>query len=157
VVVYLDVDGSAATGVKSAADLTDNNGSVDDAIAGVLGFGADFGADFAWASVGMGSFDGGNLGGSTAAGWRNLSNVGDFAWLPAVVVGDAAKTGWEAAIALDTLYPNGIPATGITLRWLAVVVNKDGTAVSNQLLPVQVGAPDAKTATTFGQLKIFGP
>ena len=159
IVVYLDVDGDAGTGVQGAVDLKDNAGAVDDAIAGVLKFTAEFGADCAFATLGMGTFEGTDLAKSTAAGWRSLANINDFGWLlgtiktaPATATLGATL---EASMPLATLYPNGIPTAGVALRWVAVVVNKDGLSVSNQFLPMQTAPPDAKTAVSFGKLQVF--
>jgi hypothetical protein len=156
IVVYVDVDAGDGTGVASPAYLKDNAGPLDDAIAGVLGFeGGGWGIDFAFGTVGMASFAGGDAGQSKQAGWRALQKIDDFAWLTAPVVVGADKKSLEAAIPLTTLYPNGIPATGHTLQWLAVIVNADGSAVSNQFLPVQESQPKPTVATKYGKLRIY--
>lgn len=108
----------------------------------------------------MAGFDGKDLAKSTAAGWRNLSNTSDFGWLAAPVMCTGSNIpgvppGMEASIPLTTLYPLGIAKTGVTLKWLVVVGNKDGSAVSNQFLPMQLSQPDGKTATTWGSIQVF--
>ncbi len=163
IVVYFDTDYGAApaTGTKNPGDFKDVSGAVDDAISSaLLNAEAKIGIDYALATIGMAGFDGKDLAKSTAAGWRNLSNTGDFGWIGAPIVCaansiPAVPPGMEAAIPLATLYPLGIPKTGVTLKWLVVIGNKDGTAVSNQFLPMQLGQPDAKTATTWGSIQVF--
>jgi hypothetical protein len=154
IVVYFDVDYGAGTGVQNPVDLKDNSGAVDDAVAGVLKvLDTKIGLDFALATVGMASFDGVDLAQSTGAGWRNLSNASDFSWLNGAIKTTATQL--EATIPLATLYPAGIPATGMTLKYAVVLVNKDGSAVSNQFLPGQDGAPDATTLVNWGTFHVY--
>jgi hypothetical protein len=154
IVAYLDVDYGAATGVQNPLDLKDNAGAVDDAIAGVLkSADAKIGLDFAFASIGMGGFEGVDLIKSTAAGWRNLAVAGDFGWLPAAVKTSAGAV--ETAIPLATLYPNGVPAAGVTLKYVIALGNANGAAVSNQFLPSQDAPPDATTVSTWGTLRVY--
>ncbi len=156
IVAYLDVDYGNGTGVLNPVDLKDNSGAVDDAVAGVLKTAdAKIGLDFAFATVGMASFDGVDVATSTAAGWRNLANVLDFAWLNGPVKAAVDKDQFEASIPLATIYPNGVPAAGVKLKYVIVLGNKDGSAVSNQFLPAQEGAPDATTLVTWGNLTVY--
>jgi len=154
IVVYLDVDYGAMTGAKAPVDLQDNSGAVDDAIASALKSGEMVVAlDFAFATVGMASYAGGDPGQSTQAGWRNLSNVKDFAWLGAPVKTSGQTI--EATIALATLYPNGIPPEGVNLHLIAVLVNANGAEVSNQFLPVQKAPADAKTWSNLQPIRVY--
>lgn len=153
IVAYLDVDYGAGTGVQNPVDLKDNAGAVDDAIAGVLkSLDVKIGLDFAFASIGMVGFEGVDLIKSTAAGWRNLAVAGDFGWLPAAVKTSAGAV--ETAIPLATLYPNGVPAVGVTLKYVILIGNANGSAVSNQFLPGQDAPPDATTISTWGTLRV---
>ena len=45
--------------------------------------------------------------------------------------------GHELKLAWSYLYPNGIPATGASFALAAVLVNSDGSDISNQVLPPQ--------------------
>lgn len=135
--VYLDIDYGSGTGVLSPVDLKDNSGAVDDALASALKLNdAKLGLDFGFASLGLASFDGLDLGKSTLAGWRGFADTGNFAWLLGAIAGKPGA-GLEATIPLKVLYPNGIPAAGAAVRVLVVLGNKDGAAISNQFLPEQ--------------------
>ncbi|MSP90479.1 MAG: hypothetical protein EXR79_01525 [Myxococcales bacterium] len=155
IVVYVDVDVGAGSGVQSPAQLKDAAGALDDAIAGVLEFeGSGWGLDFAFGSVGMATFAGGDPGKAPGAGWRGLAKLDDFAWLDAPVVASASGKAIEASIPLAQLYPGGVPPAGITLQWVAALVNKDGLVPSNQFLPMQPGAPKPTTLVAFGKLRV---
>lgn len=157
IVGYLDIDYGSGTGVNNPVDLKDNAGPVDDAIASVV-TAADtkLGLDFAWATVGMASYQAGDdLAKSTGAGWRGLQPADNFPWLQGTVKASQADSGVEAAIPLQVLFPTGVPAQGATILWVVVLVNKDGSAVSNQWLPGQIGQADAKQAVTWGKLTVF--
>lgn len=153
IVAYLDVDYGAGTGVAGPSQLQDNTGAVDDAIAtAAKGGDAKFGLDFAVASIGMGSFEGTDLGKSTAAGWRGLQKVNDFAWLAGTV--KAGSGAIEASIPLKTLYPMGLPSSGAELRVVVVLGNANGAAISNQFVPSQPSQPDALTWTQTVAVKV---
>ncbi|MSQ82343.1 MAG: hypothetical protein EXR77_05400 [Myxococcales bacterium] len=154
IVAYLDVDYGKGTGVKSPVDLQDNNGAVDDAVAGICKFADGLsGLDFALASIGMGSFEGTDLAKSTAAGWRGLQKINNFAWLQGTIKG--GSSGLEASIPLTTLYPQGIAINGAELRIVVVLSNANGAALSNQFLPEQKAPSDAVTVTTTVAIKVF--
>lgn len=158
IVVYIDIDYGAGTGVTNPANLNDNVGAVDDAISSiVVSTDTKFGAEFAWASVGMQSFPGGEASLSTGAGWRNLADVSNLAWLTGPVIANAEAPGIEASLPLSVLFQSGVPSGGATVAFAVVLLNKAGDAVSNQAVPFQAGAPDAKTLTTFTKLRVFAP
>ncbi len=91
------------------------------------------------------------------AGLRGLREPwaydGDLWWLPAIVnldygnvaiEGDEAvdagatgltENGLEAMLWWSSTYPDGLPAEGLTIAVVAVLVNSDGTWASNQALP----------------------
>lgn len=156
IVVYVDIDYGAGTGAKSPVDLKDNSGAVDDAIASsFVCTDSKFGADFAMATIGLQSFSTGNPSESTGAGWRDLKNDSDFAWLGATVLAQAGK-GVEGALPLATIFPNGVPANGTRIALYAVVTNKDGSvAPDNGVCPAQVGAANALTVDTVAWFDLF--
>ncbi|MCB9739437.1 MAG: IPT/TIG domain-containing protein [Deltaproteobacteria bacterium] len=153
IVVYVDVDYGAGTGTKSPIDLKDNTGALDDAIASNFVVNdTQFGADFALATLGLQSFSSGNPAESTGAGWRDLKNVNDFAWLGATVFALANK-GLEAEIPLATLFPNGVPAKGTRVALFAVVTNNDGSvAPDSGVTPPQ---DNPATALTINKVAWF--
>ncbi len=156
IALYLDVDyGPNGGGTQNPLDLKDNKGAVDDAISSVIKVtDKDFGADFAFATIGMASFTSGKTADSTAAGWRGLHKADDFSWLPAPVHAKAGS-GVETAIPLKTLFPKGIPANGTTIAIAVTVLNKNGAQVPKMAqLPVQ-GGGQATTFDKFVTLKIF--
>ncbi len=155
VVIYLDIDYGSGTGAKQPSDLKDNTGNLDDAIAnGLLVADGQIGIDFAAGSLGMAGFTGTNLALSTDAGWRGLSNVNDFAWTVGTVAPAVDKQSLEFSILLTQLFPKGLPAGGATVKYVAVIVNKDGSSISNQFLPPQQAA-NATTVDTWGTLHIY--
>lgn len=133
VVVYIDVDFGAKTGVAAPVGLKDNNNadnSVDDALSSVLEVTpAGFGIDFGFATVGMKSFLGKTLADSKEAGWRGMKDPANFDWLLGEVLVQAGS-GVEASIPLATLFPNGVPEKGTQIAFFAAVVNKDGSMVA---------------------------
>lgn len=156
IVVYIDPNYDANADTPAFADLKDNTGAVDDAISSVLtSTDPNFGAHIAFASIGLQSYPGGDLALSTVAGWRGLDNASNFAWLEGKVIGSTADSGLEASLPLSALYPGGVPKTGVTLAFVVVLLNKDGTVVSNQAVPFQVGAADEKSITAVSKLRIF--
>ena len=164
IVVYIDPNYDGAADTLTFTDLVDNTGSIDDAISSVLvSTDPNFGPHFAFASIGMQSFGGGDLALSTGAGLRGLDTPTNFAWLDAKISANAAADmpGIEASLPLSTLYPNGVPKTGATLAYVVVLLNKDGTVISNQVMPFQAGAPAKdpitgdSTLTTFAKLRVF--
>lgn len=153
-VAYLDVDGDDATGIAGANGCQDDGawGDLDDALcvtqpeqeagdgSGSLWFGsAAFGADFAFGSRGMASYDDADcdpLG--AAAGWRQvggLTNPADLAWLCGQVVANAADGFVEASVPLSVLYPDGLPAGGADVGLVVRIVSAEGNYLSNQSLP----------------------
>lgn len=154
IVCYLDVDFGGGTGSSSPSSITDSSGAVDNALGNLLSSdNSSIGLDFAFATVGMGSFAGGDLGGSTSAGWRGLSNLSDLAWLQGVVLTSGKSV--EASIALSVLYPGGIPDGGSLLKIACGISNKDGSAVSNQSLPPQVSASSPGSLASWWNVRIY--
>lgn len=137
-VCYLDVDYASGNGASSPAALTDGTGDLDNAISNLLTV-ADpqIGIDFAMGTLGMASFAGGDLGGSKAAGWRNLSNPNDFGWLQGAIHANKQDGAVEATIALTQLFPSGVPTSGALIKVACALGNGSGSAVSNQFLPAQ--------------------
>lgn len=171
VVVLVDVDYGAGTGFGGdVTDLLDATGRLDGAIsalpvsAGLAGLGFDV----AVGSVGAEEVQVDSM--IDDAGLRGLH--GDFGaaddlwWLPAIVAHDdgnvalggaapdAAATGlteggMEILVPWDSLYPTGLPAAGLEIALVAVLVDSEGDWASNQALPPLASAdePGADGAT----------
>ena len=133
IVVYVDVDYGAKTGVQNPSELKDNDNSdnsVDDVLSSVLKVSdGGFGIDFGFATLGMKSFFGKTLADSKEAGWRGMKNPANFDWVLGQVVAQSGS-GVEASIPLATLFPNGVPAKGTEVAFFAAVVNKTGGQVA---------------------------
>ncbi len=156
VIVYVDTDYGTGTGVAHPADIVDATGDLDLAI-GTLAKSGDpkLGFEFAFATIGMASFATGNPAESIAAGWRDLAKPDDLAWLGAPVLANKAKQGIEASIPLKALYPAGLPATGSTLAVVVLLGSKDGSTLSNQVLPSQDGLPAGSQFVSAQKLQVF--
>ena len=153
---YLDVDYGSGTGASGPSAITDAVGAVDNALGNLYTVSdSAIGVDFAFASVGMASFAGGDLAGSVNAGWRGMSKLNDLPWLQGVVQANAGNAAMEASISLAQLYPSGIPATGATLQIACVLVNGDGSAASNQILPPQANQPSPTTISTWWSVHVY--
>jgi hypothetical protein len=153
---YLDVDYGSGNGVASPGAIGDTSIGVDNALGNLYAVGdGQIGIDFAFATVGMASFAGGDLGGSTNAGWRGMAKPADLAWLQGVVQAKSGNTAVEASISLSQLYPNGIPASGAPLKIACVLVNGDGSAASNQILPPQISQPNATTLSNWWSVHVY--
>jgi len=147
--IYLDVDPGSGTGVTNTNAITDTDGVVDSAIAGILNITASgFGAEYALATLDMGSYvPTVDDPGSSNAGWRELSPLDNMAWqLDGGVVASAASEGVEAWIPLSTLL--GTPSgSSVTLGLIVRIGNNDGTALSNQSLPLGVSGTNNEEST----------
>ncbi len=153
---YLDVDYGSGTGAASPSAIGDASGAVDNALGNLYTVSdSQIGIDFAFASVGMASFGGGDLAGSTNAGWRGMSNLADLPWLQGIVQASSSNAAVEASISLALLYPNGIPASGAPLKIACVLGNGDGSAASNQILPPQLSQPTATTIATWRSVHVY--
>jgi alkaline phosphatase len=156
VVVLVDADFGAATGYDGLlGNLSDHDGRIDDTLANVAvvpsGI-AGFGADFALASFGTLEARREDL--LPDAGLRGLhAPIGepfDLAWLEVGLdFGEGVRIpqgssgiavpgeGFEAFVPWRVLFPDldgGVPA-GTRIAVVAVLVNDDGTDISNQTLP----------------------
>jgi hypothetical protein len=146
VVVYLDTDFGAGTGVLPN-QIEDNDGTFDNALSAssiavtVDGFGADFAAGSRGANgqkLGEGLAD--------AAGFRGLSNPADLAWLAGDVV-------WLPGVGVEMRVPWSTlelaPDTkGRTLAAFARIVNDDGSYCSPE------GLPSAAAEAAAGQCPV---
>lgn len=152
IVGYIDTDFGSGSGVGDFSTLTDSSGALDDALSNAMFMeSSDFGADVAFGTVGMASCA--NL--EDAAGWRSLKPTSDLPWLPGQL--QATPTGFEARIALATLYPAGMPAGGTSLAVVLRIVNAGGSSLSNQVLPQQWfsdGTPGVPNAQPFALLTV---
>ncbi len=156
VVVLVDADFGAATGFDGLlGNLSDHDGRIDDALAnvavtpsGIPGFGADF------AIASFGTLEARREDLLPDAGLRGLhAPIGqpdDLAWLevgldfgegvriPQGSSGIAvAGEGFEAFVPWDVLFPDldGAVPPGARLGIVALLVNDDGSDLSNQTLP----------------------
>ncbi|MDP6945223.1 MAG: IPT/TIG domain-containing protein, partial [Myxococcota bacterium] len=82
IVIYIDADLGAATGLTMTSTLTDSDHPVDDALGGALELTAPgFGAEVALATLDMSDDLPGADDDGTPAGWRKLSPPEDLPWL----------------------------------------------------------------------------
>lgn len=147
IVLYLDVDYGAGSGLRDATTINDADGALDIALGGVVVVGdAAFGADWAGGTKGMASVAADAMSGD--AGFRLLFNVDDLGWYPGVVATGPAV---EASVPMATVLPGGVPRSGATLAIFARLVNRDGEFLSNQTLPLDdPAAPaDVSLVATF--------
>ena len=152
-VLYLDTDFGAGTGLSDAGIVTDTDGAPDDALGGVLQISAEgFGAEFGLATLDLADYWPAADDAATAeAGWRRLDDPTNLGWLEeAPVIG--GEVALEASIPLSDLYgdPAGLPRTlAITAR----IVSGNGDFASNQALPgLQGDEPEA----TNDEVAVFG-
>ncbi|HND33679.1 MAG TPA: alkaline phosphatase, partial [Myxococcota bacterium] len=161
VLLLVDMDYGLGTGMGADTTLVDTTGVLDTTIstvsveAGLSGLGFD---------MVLGSIGGQEVfrenQGTDSAGLRAVTvDPANFAWLPAIsnfddgnlsnyapatgaAAADAGATGttaggYELQLSWSYLFPNGIPATGASFALAAVLVNDEGTDISNQVLPPQ--------------------
>ena len=152
IVGYIDTDFGMGSGSVDFSTLTDSSGALDDALSnGMFMESSDFGAEVAFGTVGMASCS--NL--EDAAGWRRLKPGNDLPWLQGEV--QATPNGFEARIALATLYPNGMAVDGTSLALVLRIVSADGSSLSNQVLPSQWfsdGTPGVPNPQPFALLTV---
>jgi alkaline phosphatase len=157
VVLLVDVDFGEGTGLGAEDSFVeDETGLLDSVISRIpLAIGVEgLGFDLAFGAVGAEEVAVDEV--RDVGGLRGLSGAwggsGDYWWLygtsnfdhgnlsgPARAE-DAAGTGltengWEVWLPWAELYPSGLPPEGLSLGVVAVLVNEDGTYVSNQALP----------------------
>ena len=144
IVVYIDVDYGAGTGISVTSEIVDEQGAPDAALGGSLTISdTGFGAELGFASLDLSDYwPGEGDPAAASAGWRSFENPADLGWLvEGPVIGDSA--GLEASIPLSALYGD---ATGEerSLAITARLVSGTGDYVSNQALPGLSGSePDA--------------
>ncbi|MBI2895837.1 MAG: IPT/TIG domain-containing protein [Deltaproteobacteria bacterium] len=132
IVVFVDVDHGAGTGVRATSDISDETGALDATLGGVISVSTPgFGAEWAAGTKGMASVSGDVL--SDDAGWRLLTNLWDLGWFAGQV---ATGTGVELSVPISSLLPDGIPGSGANVAVFARLVNYDGQFLSNQTLPL---------------------
>ncbi len=161
VLLLVDMDYGLGTGMGADTSLSDTTGLLDSTIstvsveAGLSGLGFDV----VLGSIGAQEVFRENQG-TDSAGLRALTvDPTNFAWIPAIsnfddgnlsnyapatggAAADAGATGtttggFEMQLSWSYLFPNGIPATGASFALVAVLINNDGTDISNQILPPQ--------------------
>ena len=153
IVAYVDTDFGDGTGAANMSMLTDEDGGLDACFSGGLnvtapGFGAEYGAGTigkSWISAGEGL--------SGEAGWRLLSPSDNFGW----VVGDmiTGTNAVEMSVPLATLFPTGIPASGVKVG-IVVRITYYGNAYPNQSLPMGVAGEGSTQQTAVAVLTVYG-
>ncbi len=131
VLLFIDTDYGAGTGIRMGSSLSDYDGQLDNAISGVFEVtDAMYGAEFV---IGTKSMTHKNLGSFIdMAGLRNIAiNPGNFAWYDQEVVsiGDSVL---EMSIPLSLL---GLPTGARDIAVFALITDWQGGAYSNQSLP----------------------
>ena len=164
-VLYLDKDFGAGTGIAHIAALTDSTGALDNACSsgfdarGVAGFGAEFCVG-TWGMSAISTADG--FPATDKAGLRDITVVDNFGYavdamarsLVTVAVNETAPGAVEFAIPLTALYPAGVPTGGARLALFARITNPDGTLSPNHSLPQETSAtPFAVTQVAVISLK----
>jgi hypothetical protein len=149
IVGYVDRDFGAGTGYADMNALSDNTDTLDNAVSSkVVVTAAGFGADRAFGTKGMASVTESSAWPDTdKAGWRDLTQPGNFGWDAASVVTKPGGTDVEAAIKLDTLFAAATPAVGSTLAIVVRILSADGQYTSAQALPQATAAGDNWTQT----------
>lgn len=161
VLLLVDMDYGGGTGMGADTTLSDTTGILDTTISTVSVEGglSGLGFDAVMGSMGGQEVYDDNPGMDTAGLRAVTGDPTNFSWIPAVsnfddgnlsnyapatggAAADAGATGTttgghELKLAWSYLYPNGIPATGASFALAAVLVNSDGSDISNQVLPPQ--------------------
>jgi len=129
--LYLDTDYGAGTGLRNGSSLTDNSGELDDAVAGAFTVtDTAFGAEWA---VGTKSMTVKTLGSyNDMSGLRNIvSDTGNFSWFDQEELAVGTQI-IEIAIPFSVL---GITTGTRQLAVFALIADWQGQAYSNQSLP----------------------
>jgi hypothetical protein len=136
IVLFLDRDDGAGTGITDASVLADHTGTLDSAISShFAAFPAGFGADWVWGSRGMASNRGGGV--SDVAGLRDVrTSAGNYGW----IAGDetvcvAANHACEVSLPWSAIYGAPTHPAGAHLALFVRLGNADGSMASNQTLP----------------------
>jgi hypothetical protein len=178
VLVLLDVDYGGATGWGAdTTTLEDGEGTLDTLLTrmpytpGVEGMGFDL----VIGTMGAEELDLGDL--SEVTGLRGLhgawGSATDYWWLLAqtnfddgnVADGSAARDagamgatagGWEIHVPWWSVYPSGLPAAGMDVAVVAVLLKSDGSLASNQALPslVSGASPGGDTVLLESAVRI---
>lgn len=148
ILAVIDLDFGASTGVGDFSTLTDTTGALDVIISGTLNVTASgFGAEAVMGTKDMASVSGGT---ADSAGWRGLTPANDLPWLTGTLA--TGPSAVEGSIALSTLFPGGVPASGATLAVVVKIGDYQGSAWATQALPEQAGT---STVTQVFSFRIF--
>jgi hypothetical protein len=155
-VIYLDRDFGAGTGIKDMSTLTDVTGLLDNACSGKLNASGvtGFGAEFCLGTFGMNTVLIGDVYPATdKAGMRDIAtDPTNFHWAvdtaatPHSTVTVAASLSGsfvEAYLPWNTIFTSGLPASGAQLALFVRITNFDGSQHANLSLP-----HDDDTSTT---------
>jgi alkaline phosphatase len=157
VLLLVDMDYGAGTGWGAdGTTLEDTDGRVDTLITSMPYTSGLPGLGFDLVFVGIGAEELGMGDLSEVAGLRGLhgawGSAEDYWWLygssnfddgnvangaPALDAAPVGTTigGWEVHLPWFTIFPDGLPAEGMTVAVVAVLLNADGSVASNQALP----------------------
>jgi len=136
VILYLDTDYGAGTGVRTGSSLSDNSGELDNAVSGAFSIGdAQFGAEWA---VGTKSMTVKTLGSyNDMSGLRNIAiDSSDFAWYDQEEIAVGTQI-IEIAIPFNVL---GISTGTSQLAVFALISDWSGQSYCNQSLPSGIAA-----------------
>ena len=153
VVVYIDTDLGAGTGLTVTSTLTDVDHPVDDALGGALQFTAPgFGAEVALATLDMSDYTPGGGDDGSPAGWRKLSPPDDLPWLLEGAV-HAGPNSLEARIPLADLFG---PPTGEerNLGFIVRIADATGEYLADQALPEGVSGDSNEVAPAAAGFKM---
>lgn len=146
IVLLLDVDYGAGSGVRRTAALIDESGygdtpGLDAALSGRLQVtDPAFGAEFGLGTVGLAAVDAdqADAAAQNLAGLRALAEPTRLEWLPATVATSSPQVGQgavEFAIPWTSLFAGGLPDDGARLGVCVRLVSRDGDHAAAQGLP----------------------
>lgn len=144
-VVYVDRAVSVAEGVGDLRTLTDSVGALDDALSAGFTTPASFRADMAWGTLDMSRAASGF---DARMGWRDITPVGDFAWVEAAEAPTrCSASACETRLPLSTL--GGTAPRTIAL--FARITNSDGLMSPRDTLPMD-DPGDSRTVSMLLEL-----
>jgi hypothetical protein len=153
IVGYIDPAFGSGFGVSNMTAITDNTGSLDNAISSKVSVSEPgFGAEIAFGTVGMASFtDGKDFSkGGDSAGFRriDMAKPNDLDWIQGVVVANSANAAVEAQISLQKLRGEQVLQNPTQVAIFVRLLNSDGQYTSNQCLPECTGGEAFEQSVT---------
>jgi len=153
IVGYIDPAFGSGFGVSNMTAITDNTGSLDNAISSKVSVSEPgFGAEIAFGTVGMASFtDGKDFSkGGDSAGFRriDMAKLNDLDWIQGVVVANSPSAAVEAQIPLQVLRGEQVLQNPTQVAIFVRLLNSDGQYTSNQCLPECTGSEAFEQSVT---------